>query len=111
MTRVPGTRATGSLIWLIMRQSVLKTRMGTRVRALLHVWTEALRRARAEVLMKTLPLGQQAAQRMTSELSPSLQLAQLHASHLDVSHMGSAAFGLSLARMAHERQYSRLFRS
>lgn len=63
------------------------------------------------VLMKTLPLGQQAAQRMTSELSPSLQLAQLHASHLDVSHMGSAAFGLSLASMAHERQYSRLFRS
>ena len=63
------------------------------------------------VLMKTLPLGQQAAQRMTSELSPSLQLAQLHASNLDLSHMGSAAFGLSLASMAHERQYSRLFRS
>ena len=63
------------------------------------------------VLMKTLPLGQQAAQRMTSELFPSLQLAQLHASNLDLSHMGSAAFGLSLASMAHERQYSRLFRS
>ena len=63
------------------------------------------------VLMKTLPLGQQAAQRMTSELSPSLQLAQRHASNLDLSHMGSAAFGLSLASMAHERQYSRLFRS
>ena len=63
------------------------------------------------VLMKTLPLGQQAAQRMTSKLSPSLQLAQLHASNLDLSHMGSAAFGLSLASMAHERQYSRLFRS
>lgn len=63
------------------------------------------------VLMKTLPLGQQAAQRMTSELSPALQLAQLHASRLDMTHMGSAAFGLSLASMAHERQYSRLFRS
>jgi len=63
------------------------------------------------VLLKTLPLGQHAAQRMTSELSPSLQLAQLHASNLDLSHMGSAAFGLSLASMAHERQYSRLFRS
>lgn len=63
------------------------------------------------VLMKTLPLGQQAAQRMTSELSPSLQQAQLHATHLDLSHLGSAAFGLSLASMAHERQYSRLFRS
>ena len=63
------------------------------------------------VLMKTLPLGQQAAQRMTSELSPALQQAQQHASALDLSHMGSAAFGLSLASMAHERQYSRLFRS
>ena len=63
------------------------------------------------VLMKTLPLGQQAAQRMTSELSPALQLAQQHASCLDLNHMGSAAFGLSLASMAHERQYSRLFRS
>ena len=63
------------------------------------------------VLMKTLPLGQQAAQRMTSELSPALQQAQQHASTLDSSHLGSAAFGLSLASMAHERQYSRLFRS
>ena len=63
------------------------------------------------VLMKTLPLGQQAAQRMTSELSPALQQAQQHASTLDLSHLGSAAFGLSLASMAHERQYSRLFRS
>ncbi|MFP3515994.1 urease accessory protein UreF [Pseudomonas sp. SIMBA_077] len=63
------------------------------------------------VLMKTLPLGQQAAQRLTSELSPTLQLAQQQASSLDLSHLGSAAFGLSLASMAHERQYSRLFRS
>ncbi|VVN63021.1 Urease accessory protein UreF [Pseudomonas fluorescens] len=61
--------------------------------------------------MKTLPLGQQAAQRMTSELSAALQQAQQHASSLHLSHIGSAAFGLSLASMAHERQYSRLFRS
>ncbi|CAI8930491.1 Urease accessory protein UreF [Pseudomonas sp. IT-347P] len=63
------------------------------------------------VLMKTLPLGQQAAQRLTSELLPLLQQAQLDASRIDPDHMGSAAFGLSLACMAHERQYSRLFRS
>ncbi len=50
-------------------------------------------------------------QRMTSELSPALQQAQQHASTLDLSHLGSAAFGLALASMAHERQYSRLFRS
>ncbi|WP_226475856.1 urease accessory protein UreF [Pseudomonas sp. MWU16-30323] len=63
------------------------------------------------VLMKTLPLGQQAAQRLTSELLPQLQQAQQDASQLDPDHYGSAAFGLSLACMAHERQYSRLFRS
>ncbi|APC16197.1 urease accessory protein UreF [Pseudomonas frederiksbergensis] len=63
------------------------------------------------VLMKTLPLGQQAAQRLTSELLPLLQQAQQNASSLDPQHYGSAAFGLSLACMAHERQYSRLFRS
>lgn len=63
------------------------------------------------VLMKTLPLGQQAAQRLTSELVPLLQQAQHQATTTDPEHYGSAAFGLSLASMAHERQYSRLFRS
>ncbi|MFJ4143366.1 urease accessory protein UreF [Pseudomonas sp. NPDC089734] len=63
------------------------------------------------VLMKTLPLGQQAAQRLTSELLPLLQQAQQDATAQDIRQIGSAAFGLSLASMAHERQYSRLFRS
>lgn len=63
------------------------------------------------VLMKTLPLGQQAAQRLTSELLPLLQQAQQQATSIEPAHFGSAAFGLSLASMAHERQYSRLFRS
>jgi urease accessory protein len=63
------------------------------------------------VLMKTLPLGQQAAQRLTSELLPQLQQAQQDATRTHPEHYGSAAFGLSLACMAHERQYSRLFRS
>ena len=63
------------------------------------------------VLMKTLPLGQQAAQRLTSQLLPLLQQAQQDATRINPEHSGSAAFGLSLACMAHERQYSRLFRS
>ncbi|MBD1600755.1 urease accessory protein UreF [Pseudomonas typographi] len=63
------------------------------------------------VLMKTLPLGQQAAQRLTSELLSALQAAQQQAEHTDPDHVGSAPFGLALASMAHERQYSRLFRS
>ena len=63
------------------------------------------------VLMKTLPLGQQAAQRLTSELLPTLEQAQRAAREIDSEHWGSAPFGLALASMAHERQYSRLFRS
>jgi urease accessory protein len=63
------------------------------------------------VLMKTLPLGQQAAQRLTSQLLPLLQQAQAQAVHSAPEQRGSAPFGLALASMAHERQYSRLFRS
>ncbi|KQQ54885.1 urease accessory protein UreF [Pseudomonas sp. Leaf127] len=63
------------------------------------------------VLMKTLPLGQQAAQRLTSELLPALQEARHRAAVLDSPQWGGAPFGLALASMAHERQYSRLFRS
>ncbi|MDE3737486.1 MULTISPECIES: urease accessory protein UreF [Pseudomonas] len=63
------------------------------------------------VLMKTLPLGQQAAQRLTSALLPCLEQAQRAAREIPPARWGSAAFGLALASMAHERQYSRLFRS
>ncbi|WP_312592943.1 urease accessory protein UreF [Stutzerimonas nitrititolerans] len=63
------------------------------------------------VLMKTLPLGQQAAQRLTSELLLTLEQAQRTASEIAPEHWGSAPFGLALTSMAHERQYSRLFRS
>ena len=63
------------------------------------------------VLMKTLPLGQQAAQRLTSQLLPALSQAQRDASELPERDWGSAPFGLVLTNMAHERQYSRLFRS
>jgi urease accessory protein len=63
------------------------------------------------VLMKTLPLGQQAAQRLTSALLPRLEQAQQATRAITPDRWGSAAFGLALASMAHERQYSRLFRS
>jgi urease accessory protein len=63
------------------------------------------------VLMKTLPLGQQAAQGLTSSLLPSLQQARQLACQLPPGQWGSACFGLALLSMAHECQYSRLFRS
>ncbi|WP_025130505.1 urease accessory protein UreF [Pseudomonas sp. PH1b] len=84
---------------------------GMRPEDALAAWLWSWLENQLAVLMKTLPLGQQAAQRLTSELLPLLQQAQGHAANLDPHHYGSAAFGLSLASMAHERQYSRLFRS
>lgn len=77
----------------------------------LAAWLWAWLENQLAVLMKTLPLGQQAAQRLTSQLLPLLDQAQRQASDLPAQHWGSAAFGLALASMAHERQYSRLFRS
>lgn len=77
----------------------------------LSAWLWSWLENQLAVLMKTLPLGQQAAQRLTSELLPVLEQARQHATDVDPNHIGSAAFGLSLASMAHERQYSRLFRS
>ena len=84
---------------------------GTRASRAAAAWLWSWLENQLAVLMKTLPLGQQAAQRLTSELLPLLQQAQQDASTIDPQHCGSAAFGLSLACMAHERQYSRLFRS
>ena len=77
----------------------------------LGAWLWAWLENQLAVLMKTLPLGQQAAQRLTSELLPTLQQAQNEAQAIEPQHWGSAPFGLALASMAHERQYSRLFRS
>ena len=61
--------------------------------------------------MKTLPLGQQAAQRLTSLLLPTLTAVAEQAAALPEANWGGAPFGLALSSMAHERQYSRLFRS
>jgi len=77
----------------------------------LEAWLWGWLENQLAVLMKTLPLGQQAAQRLTSELLPLLEQARHQAITLEPEHWGSAAFGLALASMAHERQYSRLFRS
>ncbi len=77
----------------------------------LSAWLWSWLENQLAVLMKSLPLGQQAAQRLTSQLLPHLSAAQQHASQLPQAQWGSATFGLSLASMAHERQYSRLFRS
>ncbi|MFC3608668.1 urease accessory protein UreF [Stutzerimonas tarimensis] len=79
--------------------------------AALEAWLWSWLENQLAVLMKTLPLGQQAAQRLTSELLPVLDQALRQAQALDPDDWGSAPFGLALTSIAHEQQYSRLFRS
>ena len=80
-------------------------------RAALDAWLWTWLENQLAVLMKTLPLGQQAAQRLTSLLLPTLTAVAEQAAALPAASWGGAPFGLALSSMAHERQYSRLFRS
>jgi urease accessory protein len=63
------------------------------------------------VLMKALPLGQVAAQRMLLALGRPAEAAARRACRLEPDDWCSAAPALALASMKHETQYSRLFRS
>ncbi|HAC66920.1 MAG TPA: urease accessory protein UreF [Pseudomonas sp.] len=103
LSELPPTFALGWALaaraWTITPQAALE--------AWLWTWLEN----QLAVLMKTLPLGQQAAQRLTSLLLPTLATATEQATALPEAAWGGAPFGLALSSMAHERQYSRLFRS
>ncbi len=64
--------------------------------------------------VKLIPLGQTAGQRLLLEMQPTLKntaesVLTLQAD--DLESLGSCSWGLALASMAHECQYSRLFRS
>ena len=88
-----------------------RTRLADQPDDALAAWLWSWLENQLAVLMKTLPLGQQAAQRLTSQLLPLLNKPSRTPATSNRTISGSAAFGLSLACMAHERQYSRLFRS
>ena len=63
------------------------------------------------VLMKALPMGQQAAQRLLSQLMPELDKALELALACPDKDIANGTLGLTVASMVHETQYSRLFRS
>lgn len=65
----------------------------------------------AMVLMKAVPMGQVAAQRLLRALTPDLVAAVDRALVLERDDWSSAAPGLAIASARHETQYSRLFRS
>jgi len=83
--------------------------LGERDAALAWLWSFA--ENQAMVLIKALPIGQIAAQRLLRSLGPPIEAAAERACAMDAAQWSSAAPALALASMKHETQYSRLFRS
>ena len=73
----------------------------------LHSWATNLITAG----IKLIPLGQTAGQKLLLELHPLLLDATEEIITLEDDELSSCGWGLSLASMAHETQYTRLFRS
>lgn len=73
----------------------------------LHGWSSNLINAG----VKLIPLGQTAGQRLLLELQPILEATVQEVLVLEDDALGSCGWGLALASMQHETQYTRLFRS
>ncbi len=73
----------------------------------LHSWATNLITAG----VKLIPLGQTAGQILLHELHANISAAATEIISLEDDELSSCSWGLSLASMAHETQYTRLFRS
>ena len=61
--------------------------------------------------VRLIPLGQTDGQLAIAALAQAVQLASAEAERSEIRDLGSAAFMVELASMAHETQYTRIFRS
>ncbi|WP_017653433.1 urease accessory protein UreF [Fortiea contorta] len=75
--------------------------------AYLHSWASNLITAG----VKLIPLGQTAGQEILLQLQTSFNTAAVEILALTDDHLACCSWGLSLASMQHETQYTRLFRS
>ncbi|MBD0385269.1 MAG: urease accessory protein UreF [Nostoc sp. C3-bin3] len=75
--------------------------------AYLHSWASNLITAG----VKLIPLGQTAGQQLLLDLQPLFSTAALEILALEDDELACCSWGLSLASMQHETQYTRLFRS
>ncbi|MGB3204838.1 MAG: urease accessory protein UreF [Crinalium sp.] len=73
----------------------------------LHSWASNLVNAG----VKLIPLGQTAGQQIILNLHSNITHAAQEVLNLDDNNLNSCGWGLALASMAHETQYTRLFRS
>jgi urease accessory protein len=91
--------------------AVAAHRLGLDARDALTAFFWSFAENQAMVLMKAVPMGQVAAQRLLRALAPELDAAVETALVRDASGWSSSAPGLAIASSRHETQYSRLFRS
>jgi urease accessory protein len=73
----------------------------------LHSWMSNLIAAG----IKLIPLGQTAGQQLLLDLNPTIAQAAAAIASLSDDRLSTCGWGLSIASMGHETQYSRLFRS
>ncbi|MDF5728594.1 MAG: urease accessory protein UreF [Rhizonema sp. PD38] len=73
----------------------------------LHTWATHMMTAG----IKLIPLGQTAGQELLLKLQPFLNIAAAEVLTLEDDELSCCSWGLSLFSMAHETQYTRLFRS
>ncbi len=73
----------------------------------LHSWASNLITAG----VKLIPLGQTAGQELLLDLQPLLNIAAMEILTLEDDNLDCCSWGLSLASMQHQTQYTRLFRS
>ena len=73
----------------------------------LYSWAANL----ASAGVKLIPLGQTAGQQLLLDLHPQISCTAQEVLKLEDDDLGNCSWGLGLASMAHETQYTRLFRS
>ncbi|MFY0312431.1 urease accessory protein UreF [Leisingera sp. D0M16] len=77
----------------------------------LEMFTHAFVSNQVAAAQRLLPLGQIEGQRILKNLGPPVSDAAKNALTADLSSLSSACFAADIASMAHETQYSRIFRS
>jgi urease accessory protein len=117
----PGVRRAGSgdartsagtgALALPVAWAIAAVRLGLSERDALIALFWSFAENQAMVLMKAMPMGQIAAQRLLRGLTPDIVRAVDRAGALAREDWSSAAPGLAIASARHETQYSRLFRS
>ena len=86
-------------------------RQGIPVRFALPAFLQSYVMNLVTAAIRLIPLGQTAGQLAIAELEPTVLTASAEAEASTLEDLGSAAFVLDLVSVAHETQYTRLFRS